>query len=95
MIKSWICFRVNLQVSFGKDENVRTFKLYFLSHFQCIAYRVTPQFWTNVFPTQLVERHAREISRFKWAIKFMRWFELLFMLIPIKVTLKMFFFSDE
>ena len=46
--------RVELQVSFGKDEH----------------------FWTNVFPTQLLEKHAKEIKRFKWAIKIMRWFEL-------------------
>lgn len=34
-------------------------------------------FWTNAFPTQLLEKHAKEIKRFKWAIKFMRWFELI------------------
>lgn len=41
------------------------------------------------------EKHASEIRRFKWAIRFMRWFEVLFAVIPIKVSLKMFFFSDE
>ncbi|KAL0578344.1 hypothetical protein V5O48_003658 [Marasmius crinis-equi] len=52
-------------------------------------------FWTNLFPTKLVERHTKEIKRFAWAIKVMRWFELFFAIIPIKVTLKLFFFSDE
>ncbi|KIK64063.1 hypothetical protein GYMLUDRAFT_40296 [Collybiopsis luxurians FD-317 M1] len=52
-------------------------------------------FWTNVYPTQLVERHSKEIKRFSWAIKVMRWFELIFAMIPIRVSLKMFFFSDE
>ncbi|GAA6058502.1 hypothetical protein JCM10212_006941 [Sporobolomyces blumeae] len=52
-------------------------------------------FWTNAFPTKLVEKHAKEIKRFKWAVKVMRWFEVFFALIPIKVSLKMFFFSDE
>ncbi|KAJ3712847.1 FAD/NAD(P)-binding domain-containing protein [Lentinula raphanica] len=52
-------------------------------------------FWTNVYPTKLVARHSKEIKRFLWAIKVMRWFELVFALIPIKVSLKMFFFSDE
>ncbi|BGO99092.1 hypothetical protein NBRC10513v2_000196 [Rhodotorula toruloides] len=52
-------------------------------------------FWTNVFPTVLVEKHAKEIKRFKYALKIMRWFELFFAIIPIKVSLKMFFFSDE
>ncbi|EIN12852.1 FAD/NAD(P)-binding domain-containing protein [Punctularia strigosozonata HHB-11173 SS5] len=53
------------------------------------------EFWTNVFPTKLVERHAKEIKRFKWAVKVMRWFELFFAILPIKVTLKLFMFSDE
>ncbi|KAF5341553.1 hypothetical protein D9758_012573 [Tetrapyrgos nigripes] len=52
-------------------------------------------FWTNVFPSQFVERHAKEIKRFSWVIKVMRWFELFFAMIPIKVSLKMFFFSDD
>ncbi|KAJ3782038.1 FAD/NAD(P)-binding domain-containing protein [Lentinula aff. detonsa] len=52
-------------------------------------------FWTNVYPTQLVARHSKDIKRFSWAIKVMRWFELIFAMIPIKVSLKMFFFSDE
>ncbi|KAJ3877342.1 FAD/NAD(P)-binding domain-containing protein [Lentinula edodes] len=52
-------------------------------------------FWTNVYPTQLVARHSKEIERFSSAIKLMRWFELIFAMIPIKVSLKMFFFSDE
>ncbi|KAJ8082238.1 hypothetical protein PM082_008085 [Marasmius tenuissimus] len=52
-------------------------------------------FWTNVFPTNLVDKHRKEIKRFAWAIKVMRWFEFFFAIIPIKVSLKMFFFSDE
>ncbi|KAJ4469240.1 FAD/NAD(P)-binding domain-containing protein [Lentinula aciculospora] len=52
-------------------------------------------FWTNVYPTQLVARHSQEIKRFSRALKFIRWFELIFAMIPIKVSLKMFFFSDE
>ncbi|ESK93396.1 flavin-containing amine oxidasedehydrogenase [Moniliophthora roreri MCA 2997] len=52
-------------------------------------------FWTNVFPTKLVERHANEIKRFAWVIKVMRWFEIFFAIIPIKISLKMFLFSDE
>jgi len=53
------------------------------------------QFWTNVFPTTLVEKHASEIKRFNFAIKFMRWTEVFWLLIPIKVTLKIWGFSDE
>ncbi|GAA6038635.1 hypothetical protein JCM8097_009458 [Rhodosporidiobolus ruineniae] len=53
------------------------------------------KFWTNVFPTELCQKHASEIKRFKWAMKIMRWTELFWALIPIKISLKMFFFSDE
>jgi hypothetical protein len=52
-------------------------------------------FWTNVFPSPLVARHQAEIKRFDFAIRFMRWFEVVFALIPIKVSLRLFFFSDE
>ncbi|KAI5455425.1 hypothetical protein NCC49_000235 [Naganishia albida] len=53
------------------------------------------KFWTNVFPTKLVEKHQSEIKRFNRALKIMRWFEVFFAIIPIKISLKMFFFSDE
>ncbi|KAL7420177.1 hypothetical protein Q5752_005143 [Cryptotrichosporon argae] len=53
------------------------------------------KFWTNVFPTQLVEKHQAEIKRFHRAIKIMRAFEVFFAVIPIKISLKMFFLSDE
>ncbi|GAA5949729.1 hypothetical protein JCM3765_007665 [Sporobolomyces pararoseus] len=52
-------------------------------------------FWTNSFPTKLIEKHQKEIKRFKWAVKVMRWFEIFFAIIPIKVSLKMFMFSDD
>ncbi|KAK0754388.1 hypothetical protein B0T18DRAFT_314436 [Schizothecium vesticola] len=53
------------------------------------------QFWTNVFPTKLLERHRGEIRRFVWMLKIVRWFEVLFALVPIKVLMKLFWFSDE
>jgi hypothetical protein len=80
---------VNLQVSFGKDDNVSALRV------QQRTPLKTSQFWTNVFPTKLVERHGSEIKRFKFAMRFIRWFEVLFALVPIKVTLRMFFFSTE
>ena len=64
---------VQLQVSFGKDE----------------------QFWTNVFPTQLLARHQSEVRRLAFMFKFIRWFELFFALLPMKFVFKMFFFSEE
>ncbi|KAJ5064140.1 hypothetical protein J3E72DRAFT_244098 [Bipolaris maydis] len=52
-------------------------------------------FWTNVFPTELLARHQKEIRRFNTMLKIVRWFELFFALIPIKVLFKMFMFSEE
>lgn len=53
------------------------------------------QFWSNVFPTKLLERHQGEIRRFVRMIKIVRMFEIFFALIPIKILFKMFFFSEE
>ncbi|KAI5477714.1 hypothetical protein MNV49_005997 [Pseudohyphozyma bogoriensis] len=52
-------------------------------------------FFTNVFPTILVAKHAKEIKRFKRVMKIIRWTEIFWALIPIKISLKMFFFSNE
>ncbi|KAL9091677.1 MAG: hypothetical protein Q9165_004753 [Trypethelium subeluteriae] len=64
---------VNLQVSFGKDEN----------------------FWTNVYPTKLLEKHQKEVKRFNTMIKTVRMFELFFALLPIKYLMKLWRFSTE
>ncbi|RYO13612.1 hypothetical protein AA0113_g10215 [Alternaria arborescens] len=52
-------------------------------------------FWTNVFPTELLARHQKEIKKFHTMLKIVRWFELIFALIPIKILFKMFWFSEE
>ncbi|KAH6880870.1 flavin-containing amine oxidasedehydrogenase-like protein [Coprinopsis sp. MPI-PUGE-AT-0042] len=52
-------------------------------------------FWTNVFPTDLLARHPREIRRFEWMMRVCRWFELFVALIPIKLMFKLWMFSDE
>jgi len=53
------------------------------------------KFWTNLFPTQLVAKHQKDIKRFNTAIKWMRNLEVLFALIPIKISLKMWGLSDD
>lgn len=50
-------------------------------------------FWTNVFPTQLLSRHQKEIKRFTFMIKFVRWFEVFFAMMPIKYLMRLFGFS--
>ncbi|ORY30790.1 FAD/NAD(P)-binding domain-containing protein [Naematelia encephala] len=75
-------------------------------HFQKLGYEAKPvelqvsfgkgdKFWSNLFPTHLVEKHAKDIKRFGTAIRWMRHLEVVFALIPIKVTLKMWGLSEE
>ncbi|KAF2022163.1 FAD/NAD(P)-binding domain-containing protein [Aaosphaeria arxii CBS 175.79] len=52
-------------------------------------------FWTNVFPTELLAKHQKEIKRFAWMLRIVRRLELVFALLPIKYLLKLFFFSSE
>jgi len=52
-------------------------------------------FWTNVFPTELLARHRREVARLTTVLKLMRWFEIFFALLPLRLVFKMFLFSDE
>ena len=53
------------------------------------------QFWTNVFPTKMLEKHASEVKRFFYMLKIMRTFEIFFALLPIKYLVKLFWFSTE
>lgn len=53
------------------------------------------KFWTNLFPTQLVAKHQKDIRRFNTAIKWMRRLEVFFALIPIKYSLKLWGLSNE
>lgn len=48
-----------------------------------------------MFPTQLVAAHQNDIKRFNFAMKFIRWFEIVFALIPIKISLRLFGLSTE
>jgi hypothetical protein len=52
-------------------------------------------FWTNVFPTELLANHQKEIKRFATVLKFMRYFEVFFALMPLRIMLKIFLFSDD
>lgn len=53
------------------------------------------QFWSNVYPTKMLEKHAGEVKRFFRMIKIMRMFELFFALLPIKLVVSLFRFSQE
>ena len=48
-----------------------------------------------MFPSELLAKHQREIARFEKIIKWLPWFEWMFALVPLKISLKLFGFSDE
>ncbi|KAF4309461.1 putativeflavin-containing amine oxidasedehydrogenase [Botryosphaeria dothidea] len=52
-------------------------------------------FWTNVYPTKLLERHQKEVKRFARMLHIVRACEVLFALLPIKLLMKLFAFSYE
>ncbi|KAL1701345.1 hypothetical protein EV121DRAFT_263143 [Schizophyllum commune] len=52
-------------------------------------------FWTNVFPTELVARLQKDIARFDTALRWVRRTELLWAVVPIKTFAKIWRFSDE
>lgn len=52
-------------------------------------------FWTNVFPTKLVQKHRSDIKKFAFVLKLIHYLEILFLFIPIKVLMKLFFFSND
>ncbi len=52
-------------------------------------------FWTNVFPTELIKKHQSEVRRLGIAIKFLRMFEIFLALIPMRLYFKLWLFSEE
>jgi predicted NAD/FAD-binding protein len=60
-----------------------------------VSFGKDDQFWTNVFPTKMLEKHASEVKRFFYMLKIMRTFEIFFALLPIKYLVKLFWFSTE
>ncbi|KAI1823782.1 FAD/NAD(P)-binding domain-containing protein [Xylaria intraflava] len=60
-----------------------------------VSFGKDDSFWTNMFPTQLLGRHQKEISRLTTLLKLMRWFEVFFALLPLRLVFKLFLFSDE
>ncbi|KAI9840598.1 MAG: hypothetical protein M1838_003993 [Thelocarpon superellum] len=52
-------------------------------------------FWTNCFPSTLVERFSGDIKKFGRVLKIIKWTLPVLGLIPIRIMLRMFFFSKE
>ncbi|KAI9884128.1 MAG: hypothetical protein M1823_004100 [Watsoniomyces obsoletus] len=53
------------------------------------------QFWTNVFPTQLVDQHQADIKKFGRVLKLIKYTMPVLGIVPIRVMLKMFFFNKD
>jgi hypothetical protein len=60
-----------------------------------VSFGKDDQFWTNVFPTKMLKKHASEVKRFFYMLKIIRTFEVFFALLPIKYLVKLFWFSTE
>ncbi len=52
-------------------------------------------FWTNVFPSTLVEQHAADIKKFGRVLKLIKWTMPVLGLVPLKTMLKMFLFHKD
>lgn len=55
----------------------------------------TDSFWTNVFPTQLVEKHQKSIKKFGRVIKIIKYAMPVLGLIPLKYMLRIFMFDED
>lgn len=50
-------------------------------------------FWTNCFPSNLVDEYSADIKKFGKVLKIIRWTMPIMGIIPIRIMLRMFFFS--
>ncbi|MCJ1434055.1 hypothetical protein MMC27_003421 [Xylographa pallens] len=55
----------------------------------------TDGFWTNVFPSHLVEQHSADIKKFGKVLKIIKYMMPVLGIVPIKTMLRMFFFSKD
>jgi hypothetical protein len=52
-------------------------------------------FWTNAFPSPLVNHFDKDIKKFGKVLQLIKWTMPVLGLVPIKVMLRMFFFSKD
>ena len=52
-------------------------------------------FWTNCFPSTLVEQYSSDIKKFGRVLKLIKWTMPVLGLVPIRIMLRMFFFSKD
>jgi hypothetical protein len=52
-------------------------------------------FWTNCFPSNLVEQFSGDIKKFGKVLKIIKWTMPILGIVPVKTMLKIFFFSKD
>ncbi|KAF4509457.1 hypothetical protein G6O67_003630 [Ophiocordyceps sinensis] len=52
-------------------------------------------FWTNVFPSKLVQRYSSDIKKFGFFLKVIKWTLPVLGLVPISIMLRLFLFSRD
>ena len=52
-------------------------------------------FWTNVFPSTLIEQFSSDIKKFGKVLKIIKWTMPVLGLVPIRIMLRLFFFNKE
>ena len=52
-------------------------------------------FWTNCFPSTLVEKYSSDIKKFGFFLKLVKWTMPVLGLVPIRVMLRLMFFSKD
>jgi len=60
-----------------------------------ISFGKGESFWSNVFPSPLVKKFDKDIKKFGRMLKIVRYLELIFALMPVWLTLKVFMFSED
>ena len=52
-------------------------------------------FWSNVFPSQIIDEYSSDIKKFGKVLKLIKWFMPILGLVPIRVMLRLFFFNKD
>jgi hypothetical protein len=52
-------------------------------------------FWTNCFPSKLVDQFSSDIKKFGKILKIIKWTMPILGIVPIRIMLRMFFFSND
>lgn len=60
-----------------------------------IAFGQGETFWTNCFPSQLVDKHSKDIKKFGKVLKLIKWFMPILGLVPVRMMLKIFMFNKD